>query len=109
MQDLINDAFKFLNAYKRHRTLHTEAKMKGNYGESQIQELKMYQTFDSLELVVRGIQRIEREKSFETVNVSSIYKKSTDSELSYNKNSIPIANSNLNQGKGQTTITKVGV
>jgi hypothetical protein len=36
--------------------------------ESQIQELKMYQTFDSLELVVRGIQKLERENSKEIFN-----------------------------------------
>ena len=62
MQELINDAFKSLNLFKRHRTLHSEAKHKGNHVEAQIQELKMYQTFDSLELIVRGIQRNEREK-----------------------------------------------
>jgi hypothetical protein len=72
MQDLINDAFKYLNSFKRHRTLQSEAKYKGNHMESQIQELKMYQTFDSLELVVRGIQKVERENNKEIFNKNAL-------------------------------------
>jgi hypothetical protein len=64
MQDLINDAFKYINAFKRHRTMQSEARYKANHVEAQIQELKMYQTFDSLELTIRGIQRMERENIY---------------------------------------------
>jgi hypothetical protein len=44
--------------------MQSEAKYKANHLEAQIQELKMYQTFDSLELTIRGIQRIERENVY---------------------------------------------
>ena len=101
MQELINDAFKFLNAYKRHRTLHTEAKIKGNYGESQIQELKMFQTFDSLELVIRGLQRIEREKHPDFVKPNSV------SNFQRNSNLYPEIP--VNKTKGEITSTKVGI
>lgn len=62
MEELIKDAFKYLNTYKRFRAMNDSARSRGNNTEAEGLELKMYKAIDQLELTLRGIQRAEREE-----------------------------------------------
>lgn len=60
--DLCRQAFKAINAYKRHRTL-ANTVIDGK--DKLYHELQMYKQFDSLELTVRAINSNERSEEEE--------------------------------------------
>lgn len=59
--DLIGLAFKYINAYKRHRALAESARKDGSTDKAIYHELKQYKYIDSLELALRAIQKGLRE------------------------------------------------
>lgn len=59
--DAVNRAFRYINAYKRHRALAEAARQEGNRDKATYNELKQYKNFDGLELAVRAIQKGLRE------------------------------------------------
>lgn len=68
-QDLIQEAFYLINAFKRHRALEQIERRKG--GEYQYHQLKQYQTLDELELSLRAIQKAWREAAGEKGEVAA--------------------------------------
>ena len=63
MEEIIKEAFKHLNAFKRYRAMYETAQYKNDRDQATLLELKMYKSFDQLELSLRGIQRENREES----------------------------------------------
>lgn len=63
MESKFKDLFFYLNSYKRHRTLLNAERAKNQPLKSEVDfhELKMFQFIDSIELMVRGMQKEERE------------------------------------------------
>lgn len=59
--DLTSQAFRYINSYKRHRTLAEAARCDGNTDKAIYHELKQYKCFDGLELTLRAIQKGFRE------------------------------------------------
>jgi hypothetical protein len=56
-QDLMSEAFKNLNAFKRSRALEAVAREKGDSKEAHFQRMRQYETIDRLELSLRALQR----------------------------------------------------
>ncbi|AMQ66660.1 head-tail joining protein [Bacillus phage Mgbh1] len=60
-RELIDKAFTYLNAFKRHRALAHIKRNERDYEKANYHEMRAYQTFDSLELSLRAIQRGQRD------------------------------------------------
>jgi hypothetical protein len=56
-EDLVKEAFKYINSFKRFRALESIEKEKGNYAEANHTKLKQYEMIDKLELSLRAIQK----------------------------------------------------
>jgi hypothetical protein len=61
-QDLISEAFKYLNGYKRARALEQIERDKGETQRTVFRRVEQYELIDKLELTLRAIQRQIREE-----------------------------------------------
>lgn len=59
-QDLINLAFRALNAYKRHKTLQQINQRERTWDKANYHGVKAHETFLELELALRAIQKGQR-------------------------------------------------
>lgn len=79
--DLISQCFYYLNTFKRHRALANIKRSEGNISEAILNELKMYQFFDNLELGLRALQKsIYESKGGNDDVCTSDHRRETDSE-----------------------------
>lgn len=56
-EELVKEAFKYINSFKRSRALEQLEKEKGNFDNMNFRKLQQYEMIDKLELSLRAIQK----------------------------------------------------
>jgi len=65
-EELMHEAFSYLNAFKRARALEQVERQKGNNDKAAMHKLSQYESFDKLELSMRALQKNIRGQEADT-------------------------------------------